>query len=185
MQEPRFYVKTQAYAPEKSLGKKGQGMTRKLGGPLPSFILVLLGVMSLVGCAGPGKRLESPRIALAHIEVQESRLFETVLRIDLRVFNTNQVPLDIKGLDCDLELNGKRFAQGVSDVTIHIPAHGTAVIPVTVYSSLMDMARGFFKAQAEEKLQYKIKGRLRLEGGFMVPSVIPFASTGEISLKAP
>jgi LEA14-like dessication related protein len=160
-------------------------MTRKLCGPLPSVMLALLMAATLFGCASPGKRLESPRIALAHIEVQESRIFETVLKIDLRVFNTNEVPLEVKGLDCDLELNGKRFAQGVSDITIHIPAQGTAVIPMTVYSSLVDMARGFLKAQAEEKLQYKIKGRLRLEGGFMVPSVIPFTSDGEVSLKAP
>ena len=159
-------------------------MTFRFVGGWIFLALALLTTACLFGCASPGKRLESPRIALAHIEVQESRIFETVLKIDLRVFNTNQVPLKVKGLDCDLELNGKRFAQGVSDVTIHIPAQGTAVIPVTVYSSLVDMARGLFKAQEEERLKYKIKGRLRLEGGFMVPSLIPFSSDGQISLKA-
>jgi LEA14-like dessication related protein len=160
-------------------------MKRKLCGPLPYTLLALLLVANMFGCASPGKRLESPRIALAHIEVQETRIFETVLKIDLRVFNTNEVPLEVKGLDCELEFNGKRFAQGVSDVAIKVPAQGTAVIPMTLYSSLVDMARGLLKAQAEEKLQYKIKGRLRLKGGFMVPSVIPFTSDGEISLKAP
>lgn len=160
-------------------------MSWRFGSPLlcASWVFLIFG--SLLGCASPGKRLETPRIALAHIVVQESSIFETVLQIDLRVFNTNQVPLEVKGLECDLELNGKRFAQGVSDVTIQIPAQGTAVIPMTVYSSLVDMARGFLKAQAEEKLQYKIKGRLRVDGGFMMPSVIPFNSDGEISLKVP
>jgi LEA14-like dessication related protein len=141
--------------------------------------------MSFLGCASPGKRLESPKISLAHIEIVEAQLFETVLRIDLRVFNTNAVALDVKGIDCSLELNGKDFARGVSDAQVHIPANGTEKIPMTVYSSLVDMARGFLKAQDEEKLTYKMKGRLRVEGGFMVPSVIPFTSEGEISLKAP
>ena len=160
-------------------------MKRKLCDPLFYIMFALLAAANLFGCAGPGKHLEPPRIALAHIEVQESRIFETVLKIDLRVFNTNEVPLEVKGLDCELEINGRRFAQGVSDVAIHIPAQGTGVIPVTVYSSLVDMARGLLKAQTQEKLQYKIKGRLRVEGGFMVPSIIPFTSDGEIPLKAP
>jgi LEA14-like dessication related protein len=122
---------------------------------------------------------------LAHIEVVEAQLFETVMRIDLRVFNTNPVALQVKGIDCRLELNGRDFARGVSDAQVHIPANGTEKIPMTVYSSLVDMARGFLRAQDEQKLSYKIEGRLRLEGGFMVPSVIPFSSEGEISLKAP
>jgi LEA14-like dessication related protein len=154
-------------------------------GSWPAVVFSLWITMSFLGCAGPGKRLESPRITLAHIEVQESKIFETILQIQLRVFNTNPVPLDVNGLDCDLELNGKRFAQGVSDVAIHIPAQGTAVIPMTVYSSVVDMARGFLKAHAEERFHYKIKGRLRLEGGFMVPSVMPFTAEGQMSLKAP
>ena len=151
-----------------------------------SVVIFLLGItMSFLGCASPGKRLEPPHISLAHIEVLEVQLFETVVHIDLRVFNTNAVALDVKGLDCSLELNGKDFARGVSDAQVHIPANGTEKIPVTVYSSLVDMARGFLRAQDEEKLTYKIKGRLRLEGGLMVPSVIPFSSDGEITLKAP
>ena len=132
-----------------------------------------------------GKALGVPTNLIGHIEVVEAQLFETVMRIDLRVFNTNAVALEVKGIDCSLELNGKDFARGVSDVQVHIPANGTEKIPMTVYSSLVDMARGFLRAQDEEKLSYKIKGRLRLEGGLMVPSVIPFASDGEISLKAP
>ena len=150
-----------------------------------AVVFVLFITMSSLGCASPGKRLESPQISLAHIEVVEAQLFETVLRIDLRVFNTNAVALEVKGIDCSLELNGKDFARGVSDAQVHIPANGTEKIPMTVYSSLVDMARGFLRAQDEEKLSYKIKGRLRLEGGLMVPSVIPFSSDGEISLKAP
>jgi LEA14-like dessication related protein len=119
------------------------------------------------------------------MEVLEAQLFETVFRIDLRVFNTNAVALNVNGIDCSLELNGKDFARGVSDAQVHIPANGTEKIPMTVYSSLVDMARGLLRAQADEKLHYKITGRLHVEGGFMVPSVIPFTSDGEVSLQSP
>jgi LEA14-like dessication related protein len=168
------------------VGEKGDGIMRwPFGGGRIGIVLALYIAIFVLACAGPGKRLESPRISLAHLEVQEAQVFETVFQIALRVFNTNDVPLEVKGIDCSLELNGKDFAHGVSDVNVLIPAHGTERIPMTVYSSLVDMARGLLRAQSEEKLKYKIKGRLRLEGGFMVPSTIPFSTEGEISLKGP
>ncbi len=80
------------------------------------------------GCAGFGKRLEPPRIALANIQVKEVKILESVFQIDLRIFNTNEVPLDVKGIE------------------------------------------------------YKIAGRLRLGAGAM-PAVIPFKSSGEVSLE--
>jgi LEA14-like dessication related protein len=137
----------------------------------------------LCGCAGFGKRLESPQISLVHMEVQEAKWLETVLRIELRVFNTNDVPLTVRGIDCTMEVNGKDFAQGVSDASVTIPAHGTAVVPVAVYSSIANMVLGVLRLQEKETLQYKMKGRLRLKGGFMMPSLIPFDTEGEISLK--
>jgi hypothetical protein len=73
--------------------------------------------------------------------VPESKSLQ-VLQIELRVFNTNEIPIKIKGLDCDLELNGKRFATGVSSVDREIPAFGTEIVPVTLYSSVLDIFRG-------------------------------------------
>ena len=71
----------------------------------------------------------------------------------------------------------------MAGVTTDIPAYGTAVIPMTVYSSVLDMVRGAFGVQREEKLRYRIKGRLHVEGGFLVPSSIRFDSKGELDLK--
>ncbi|GBC63582.1 water stress/hypersensitive response domain-cont aining protein [Desulfonema ishimotonii] len=139
-------------------------------------------LLALSGCAAPGKRLEPPRISLVHIAVQESSVFETILNVELRVFNTNETALEMKGLDCKLELNGKDFAQGVAAQQTTIPAYGTAKVPLTLYSSLIDMVRGVLEMGRQEKLKYKISGKLRVEGGFMLPSAIPFSSKGEIAL---
>jgi len=136
----------------------------------------------LAGCAGLGKRLEPPRVSLVHLEVAEAKLFETVFHIELRVFNTNSIALAVKGVDCKLVVNGEEFAQGVSDAEVQIPAYGTAKIPMVVYSALMDMVKGVLGAQAQEKLKYRISGRLRLEGGALVPSLIPFSTDGELAL---
>ncbi|MBU0767807.1 MAG: hypothetical protein KJ687_01760, partial [Proteobacteria bacterium] len=91
--------------------------------PLRQYISLLGGLIVILlilsGCAGWGKRLESPRITLANFNVQEIKIFESVFAIEMRVYNTNDIPLEIKGLNCDLELNGKRLATGVANVKVN------------------------------------------------------------------
>lgn len=143
------------------------------------FIVILL---ILSGCAGWGKRLETPRITLSNFNVQEIKIFESVFTIEMRVYNTNDTPMEIKGLNCDLELNGKRLATGVANVKVNIPSYETAVIPMTLYSSVLDVVRVLRGLAKTEKLEYKLTGHLRLGKGAM-PSTIPFKSTGELPLQ--
>ena len=144
---------------------------------------VLISLLMLVGCAGFGKTLEPPRINLSNVQFQESKALETVLQIELRVFNTNEVPIRVKGLDCDLELNGKSFAKGVSSVDREIPAFGTTIVPVTLYSSMVDIFRGIMGLHKAEKLKFGVSGRLHLEGGFLMPSTFPFKAEEELALE--
>jgi LEA14-like dessication related protein len=143
--------------------------------------LLLAGLMS--GCAGLGKPIESPRISLSNIQVQESKGLETAFLVHLRVTNPNDMELDIKGLDCDLEINGKPFAYGISNTQVTVPAFGSETIPVTVYSSVLDIIKGLFGLQQREDLSYQIKGRVRMAGGGLMPSTLPFDSQGTVSIK--
>lgn len=147
------------------------------------LIISAFSALSLAGCAGVGKTLEPPRVTLANIEVGEVKAFETIFQIQLRVFNTNDIPIEIKGIDCELELNGRKFASGVSKVEKEIPSYGTDTVPITLYSSVLEMVRGFLNLPGKEKLQYKLSGHVRLGGGPLVPSVVPFKSEGEFSLE--
>jgi LEA14-like dessication related protein len=129
-----------------------------------------------------GRRLEVPRITLSNFSVQEIKIFESVFKIEMRVFNTNDIPLEIKGINCDLELNGKRLATGVTNVKIDIPSYETGVVPMTLYSSALDVIRVLRGLAKTEKLQYTLTGRIRLGKG-AIPSTIPFKSTGELPLQ--
>ena len=159
-------------------------MITKLRKNLSLLICTALYMIVLSGCAGVGKTLETPRISLANIQPLQAEGLEAVFQIDLRVFNTNDVAISIKGVDCELELNGRKVASGISKVEKTIPSYATDTVPITVYSSMLDMVRGMLNLREQEKIRYKIKGRLRLgETGFFVPSTIPFSSEGELSLK--
>jgi len=148
-------------------------------------IFVLLSGMVLIfyGCAGPGKRLESPRVKIADIQVKELKAFESVFQIELRVINPNDVSIDIKGIDCELEIGDEHLASGVSKTATNIPAFGTDTITVDVYSSVVDIVKSVIGLQGKEKLKYKIKGRVHLGGGLSVSSAIPFKSEGELSFQ--
>jgi LEA14-like dessication related protein len=123
-------------------------------------------------------------VTLTHIQVQEIKVFETVFQVELRAFNTNDAAIEIKGLDCEVELNDKHFASGVSNKKIRVPPYDTATFTVTVYSSVFDLVQGLLDSGKKEKVKYKLKGRLHL-GGDTVPSVLPFESKGELSLPEP
>ena len=145
------------------------------------YISLFLIYLSLLSCATVGK--EPPRVHVVDLQVQEVKAFEAVLKMDLRVINMNNVEIRMKGIDCDLEINNKPFATGVSDQKTTIPAYGTAIVPMIVYSSVFDVIRGVLGLKGKEKIDYKIKGRLHLEGDVMVPSSVHFESGGELSLK--
>lgn len=143
------------------------------------WVLLLLAV---IGCAGIAKRLEAPRVSLVDIAVKEIKTLETVFHIEMRILNPNDLDLVIKGMNCDLDVNGSRLASGVSDVRSTIPAYGTATVPVQVYSSVAAMFRGILNLQNKKTLHYQLKGGIRIEGGTLMPSVLPFKSEGELTL---
>ena len=163
------------------------GKANKVMIPLRRYISSFSGsiviFLILSGCAGWGKRLEPPRITLSNFNVQEIKIFESVFSIEMRVFNTNEIPMEIKGINCDLELNGKRLATGVTNVKITIPSYDTAIIPMTLYSSVLDVVNVLRSLAKTEKLDYKLTGHVRLGKG-AIPSTIPFKSTGELPLQS-
>ncbi|MFZ3045152.1 MAG: LEA type 2 family protein [Desulfatirhabdiaceae bacterium] len=134
-------------------------------------------------CSLTGKNVESPRVTVSKIKIEDINLFEAVLRIEMRVFNVNARAFDIKGIDCELNLEQTRLATGVSNTPTHIPSFETATIPMTVYSSIDDISQCIREMKSKNKISFKIKGKLFLEGGLLKPSMVAFNSDGEISLE--
>jgi LEA14-like dessication related protein len=147
------------------------------------IIFVSVSTLLLVGCAGIGRQLDPPRISLAHIQPQEFTGLEAVLQIKLRVFNTNDVDLNVSGIEADLEINGRPFATGVSKVAVKIPSFENKLVPVTVYSSVVDIVKGIHRFQKAEQLKYRLTGKLRVAAGSMMPASLPFESEGEVSFN--
>jgi LEA14-like dessication related protein len=143
-----------------------------------TLALVILTLLGGGGCAGLGKRLETPRISLSGIRVQESTGFETVFQVQLRVLNPNEVDLEVNGVDCELEVNGQPFASGVSAARVKIPAYGAELVPLTAYTSVVNIFRSIAGLHKSGDLGYRLRGKLRLGGEAWLPPLLPFESTG-------
>lgn len=152
------------------------------------LIFCIIFTVITAGCAGIQKDIKGPRVTLVHIEVEEAKALETAFQIELRIFNPNDAPLKVKGLECDLDLNGKPFATGVKKVDATIDSFGTDTISVVVYSSVLDTVSRIIgliqqvqKKKKIDNLKYGIKGKLHIGGG-TTTSVVPFKSEGDLNL---
>ncbi|MDX2499093.1 MAG: LEA type 2 family protein [Deltaproteobacteria bacterium] len=148
-------------------------------------VAILVAYLALSGCAGVGKQLDPPLISLANIRVQKVSGLETVFEIQMRVFNANDIDLNVKGISAELEINGQPFATGVSNTPVNIPSYGTELVTVTVYSSVINMFKSIYGLKDSEELNYRLKGKVRVSGNNMTPTSLPFESEGQVTLKPP
>lgn len=151
-----------------------------------TFMAAFMASLAIAGCAGVGARLDPPRVSLANIQIKEVTGLETAFEIKMRVFNANEVALNVKGIGAELEVNGQPFATGVSNTPVEIPAYGSELVTFTAYSSVLKMFKSVYGLKTSEELTYRLKGKIRVSAGSnMMPATLPFESQGQVTLKPP
>jgi LEA14-like dessication related protein len=147
--------------------------------------LIVIAALMGLGCAGVTPPIKPPRVNIADLRIQDVKPLETAFHVELRIVNPNDFPLTVKGVECDLELNDQKFGSGVSGDQVTIPAFGTDVVSVLVYSSMINLVRGFLKLPEREQLSYGIMGSLRVAAGTSFATSVPFEDKGSLDLKDP
>lgn len=162
------------------------GLQSKTFGILSLFCILLF----LNGCAGLFGLKEDPKISIADIRIQDVKAMEGIFLIKLRILNPNDVTLDLRGINCDLEINKRHFASGIGDSNQTVPPFGTVIVPVEVYASVLDMISSVADLMhsagkmpsKDNPLPYTLQGKVRV-GIHGFTKEIPFKSSGELSLK--
>lgn len=157
---------------------------------LLSVAFLLLSLALLAGCNSlvTKKKADLPSVSLANMELQGIQGLETIFRLQLRVINPDTTPLELHGLNCELKVNGKAFAKGISSEQMTVPASGTATVPVLVYAGMLDVVGSVIELlqqsqaqpapQAGQPLRYELTGRLRL--GAQGEETVPFWLKGSL-----
>ena len=149
-----------------------------------SALLVLLACGALLsgGCASLQGR-DPIQVIVAGVEPLQGEGLELRMLVKLRIQNPNNLPLDFNGVSVELDVQGKRFATGVSAAAGSVPRFGETLVDVPVSISVFRIARqaiGVMTNEYRGKLAYEMTGKL---AGPAFNSV-RFQSKGELTLPA-
>ncbi|MEW6486825.1 MAG: LEA type 2 family protein [Thermodesulfobacteriota bacterium] len=146
------------------------------GARLLSGLLLLL----LASCAGLGARPEPPSLVLTDLRLSGATLFAQHYVLDFQLQNPNAFDLALEGMACELLLNGQRFATGVTNRAVTIPAYGTAAMQVEATSTIIGLFRQLTELERNQaqSFRYQLRGHVALRGH----GRLPFDYAGEVSL---
>lgn len=132
-------------------------MSALLRAAAPVFTCLLL-------CACASLQPRDPlQVTVAGIEPLQGQGLELRMNLKLRVQNPNDAPVDYNGVAVEMDVQGKTFATGVTDVAGTVPRFGESVITIPVTISAFRIARqamGAMKGGGLDKIEYEMKGKL-------------------------
>ncbi len=120
----------------------------------------------LTGCAKP---LEPEYRGLENLQVNKLGMSESLITANLKFYNPNNFPLQLRRADVNIMLNDKQAAHCIIDSTIYIPKQDSFFVPVSFNISL-----GSIFSNA---LQFFLNGKAKVNAdGFvkLKKSGIPF-----------
>jgi len=146
--------------------------------------ILLIICLLLSACAGITYHAESPQISVKNIQLVDAQLLEQSYELTLRVQNTNDFPLFIKGLSYKLHINGAEFAHGVSKQTLDMLPYEEQLLTVSLVSNTLGLIQQF-KALNSKAVNFRLSGRV--SHGTIANSVslynLPFEKTGTFDLS--
>lgn len=126
-----------------------------------SIILIML-LPLLFACAGMGNGLlTSPDLSITGVSVEHLSLDKQDIRLNLRISNPNPVPIPVRGLTYELDINSVKFASGFNKTNIDIPASGDSDVALVISGNLIN----FF-----------------LQNRMISKNSVPYSLTGDIAL---
>ena len=145
-------------------------------------LLLACGALLSGGCASL-QRSEPIDVIMVGVEPLQGQGLELRMLVKLRIQNPNDSPLDFNGVSLQMDVQGKRFATGVSDAAGSVPRFGETIVSVPVSISVFRIARqamGVVTNEYRGKLEYRMTGRL---AGTAFDRA-RFSAQGELTLPA-
>ena len=140
----------------------------------------LLASCLLGGCAALLPKLEPPQLAVTRVELAGGNLQQQQVHLTLHVVNPNARAIDVRGIDCTLDLNGNAFAAGTTEAAFILPASGETDFGMNVSANLDAALVALLSGFGRKTVDYRMYGQLHLGSGFV--RNIPFEQKGRVKL---
>lgn len=136
----------------------------------------------LSGCAAM-QGSQPIAVSVVGVEPLDGEGLEVRMLVKLRVQNPTESPIEFNGVSIEMNVQGKRFATGVSDASGNVPRFGEAIVAVPVSISAFHIAGqvlGVLTSQDRSKIAYEMSGKLARS----TFSSVSFTASGELTLPA-
>ncbi len=165
------------------VGAARRSAARRGLGRLVGLALISVGVamgIGAAGCATLVPRLEAPQLIVTGIALGSGNMQQQQIRLTLHATNPNPRSIAIRGIDCNLDLGGMPFAQGMTGAAFTLPALGAVDFDLDVTANLNTALMALAGSLGRSTVDYHFYGRVHLSNG--VVRTIPFDGTGRVRL---
>lgn len=137
-------------------------------------------IFSAISCAKP---LQPEYRGLERLQVNKLGMNESLISANLKFYNPNNFPLQLKHADVNILLNDKQAAHCLIDSTIYIPKLDSFFVPVSFNISLGSIFSNALQFILKGKAKVNAEGFVRLKKSGVAFSV-PVHYEGYQSLDA-
>lgn len=134
-------------------------------------------------CATMQELVETPRVSLRSVQVQELDLDNQTFLLSFDVTNPNPIALPIDSISYDVRLDGYRFASGETPGSFTIPASSDAEFAISTELDLLNTAPQLLtivRAGVYRDIPYELRGSMGVDLPLVRP--VQFAASGNIRL---
>jgi LEA14-like dessication related protein len=125
------------------------------------FLLFISGfICSAISCAKP---LEPEYRGLESLQVNKLGMNESLISANLKFYNPNNFPLQLKHADVNILLNDKQAAHCLIDSTINIPKLDSFFVPVSFNISLGSIFNNALQFILNGNAKVNAEGSVRLK----------------------
>jgi LEA14-like dessication related protein len=154
--------------------------TSATGRGLRLLALLATAGAAVAGCASMLPKLEAPQLTVTAIVIGGGDFQQQQVRLTFHATNPNNRAIAIRGIECNLELEGAAFAQGATDAAFTLPALGEADFDLNVTANLNNVLLALAGGLSHHTVNYRVYGQVHLQGGLV--RTIPFDQKGRVRL---
>lgn len=144
------------------------------------FSVIVILMYLLGSCSKPA----SPTyLGYQNFRMEEIGFTNNVLGTDVKLYNPNRYPLQLKSASIDLYINNAFLGHSTLDSLIILPAQDTAYIPMRLQASTKDILSNTAKILLNPDVKIKITGSARAgRHGFFITIPIDYEGVQRIEL---
>jgi len=140
-------------------------------------------LLGLQACSSLPRQLAPPRAEVVELRILQAGFDGQRFAVRLDLFNPNPVPIPVRFIEFDVRLSGEGLLDGRSVAPFTLPAGGTEVVEVEIFSNLVSSATRLLAVVQgpSNTLEYEVQGQLTLDVPLREP--LGFYHRGQVPLS--